>query len=174
MTSETESEKTAEDWYKQGLALGRAGANEESINAYKKAVEQDPGHFKSWFNLGIRYGKILQNIASRDSFKKALEIKPDDTMCYYSLAVVSNLIGEMEEAFGYYKEAIRVNPEFARAHSNLAMLYYSLKKGKDTVRHLRIAEKLFKEQGDTMMQANARDLLGECKREFGIGPDDEV
>ncbi|MBI5428356.1 MAG: tetratricopeptide repeat protein, partial [Nitrospinae bacterium] len=39
MTSQTESNKTAEDWFQEGLALGRLGNNESAIAAYRKAVE---------------------------------------------------------------------------------------------------------------------------------------
>ena len=93
-------------------------------------------------------------------------------MVHYSLAVVSNLIGEMEEAFKHYKEAIRINPEFGRAHSNIAMLYYGLKHGKETIHHLAIAAELFKKTGDEFMEKNARDLMQECGSEFGLKPED--
>ena len=67
-----------------------------------------------------------------------------------------------------------LNPGFGKAHSNLAVMHYSLKRGKDTVRHLRLAKKLFEEQGDLQMAENAKTLLAECYKEFGIKPDDAV
>ena len=93
-------------------------------------------------------------------------------MVHYSLAVVSNLIGEMDEAFKHYKEAIRINPDFGRAHSNIAMLYYGLKHGKETIHHLAKAANIFKETGEDFMEKNARDLLQECGKEFGLTPED--
>jgi tetratricopeptide (TPR) repeat protein len=93
-------------------------------------------------------------------------------MVHYSLAVVSNFIGEFEDAFKHYKEAIRINPEFGRAHSNLAMLYYGIKSGKETIHHLSIAVELFKQTGDEFMEKNASDLIQECGREFKLTPED--
>ena len=93
-------------------------------------------------------------------------------MVHYSLAVVSNLIGEMEEAFKHYKEAIRINPDFGRAHSNIAMLYYGIKSGKEAIHHLARAADIFKETGEDFMEKNARDLLQECGKEFGLKPED--
>lgn len=169
---ETESTKTAEDWFKQGLAQGRLGNNEPAIAAYRKAVELDPTHFRAYFNMGIRYGKIPQNLKAVQCFKKALELRPEDAMCHYSLALVSNLAGLTDEAFHHYREAIRLNPEFAKAISNLAMLHYSLKQGRETIENLLKAEKLFEKQGDAQMAANAKDLLRECYKEFGFKPED--
>lgn len=169
---ETESTKTAEDWFKQGLAQGRLGNNEAAITAYQKAVERDPAHFRAYFNMGIRYGNIPQNLKAVECFKKALQLRPDDAMCHYSLALVSNLVGLTGEAIKLYQEAIRLNPEFAKAVSNLAMLHYSLKRGKETIENLIKAEQLFAKQGDVQMAANAKDLLRECYNEFGFKPED--
>jgi len=93
-------------------------------------------------------------------------------MVHYSLAVVSNFIGEMEEAFKHYKEAIRINPEFGRAHSNIAMLYYGIKSGKEAIHHLVKAADIFKQTGDEFMENNARDLIKECGNEFDLTPED--
>ena len=112
------------------------------------------------------------NLEASKSFREALRIKPEAPMVHYSLAVVSNLIGEMEEAFKHYKEAIRINPDFGRAHSNIAMLYYGLKHGKETIHHLAKAADIFKETGEDFMEKNARDLLQECGKEFGLTPED--
>jgi tetratricopeptide (TPR) repeat protein len=89
-------------------------------------------------------------------------------MVHYSLAVVCNLIGETDDAFKHYNEAIRLNPEFAKAHSNLAMLSYSLKRGKETIHHLLKAVEMFKKTGDEFMINNAKSLLKDCFKEFNL------
>ncbi len=58
MISDTDSKKTADDWFQEGLAAGRINDSRTSIESYKKAVELDPDHFLAHFNMGIRYGKI--------------------------------------------------------------------------------------------------------------------
>ncbi|MBT5472465.1 MAG: tetratricopeptide repeat protein [Nitrospina sp.] len=172
MSQESESEKTAEEWFNEGVALGRVQKNEESIKAYGKAVELDPSHFKAWYNMGLRYGKIPQNLKAADCFKKAIEIEGEDPMVHYCLAVVSNLSGQVEQAVKHYEEAVRINPSFAKAYSNLAMVHYSIKKGKPTISNLIKAKKLFEEQGDAQLASTAADLLKECYAEFKLNPAD--
>ena len=133
MSSQQQSEKTAEQYFQDGLAFSKLGDDRKTFESYKKAIELDPDYFLAHFNLGIRYGKLRMNLEASKSFREALRLKPEAPMVHYSLAVVSNFIGEMEEAFKHYNEAIRINPEFGRAHSNIAMLYYGLKYGKETI-----------------------------------------
>ena len=172
MILESDSTKSADDWFREGVALGRLGNNGAAIQAYENVVKLDPRHFKAYFNMGIRYGKIPMNLKAAESFRKALEIKPDDIMTHYSLAVVSNLVGETDEAFEHYGEAIRLNPSFAKAYSNLAMLHYTFKRGKPALENLVKAKQLFMEEGDQRMAANADNLLKECYREFGLSAKD--
>ena len=172
MLSKQQPEKTAEEHFKDGLAFSKLGDDRKTFESYKKAIELNPEHFLAHFNLGIRYGKLRMNLEAAQSFREALRLKPEAPMVHYSLAVVSNLIGEIDEAFKQYKEAIRINPDFGRAHSNIAMLYYGLKHGKETIHHLARAAELFKQTGDEFMEKNARDLIQECGREFDLTPED--
>ena len=172
MATESEKTKTAEDWFREGVAFGRLGHNGSAIQAYERTIELDPNHFKAHFNMAIRYGKLLMNVKAAGSFRKALEIKPEDVMTHYSLAVVNNLLGDTDEAFKHYEEAVRLNPKFAKAYSNMAMMHYAIKQGRPAIENLLKARKLFDEQGEEMMAANAADLLSECYKEFGLSPKD--
>ena len=168
MTSETESKKSAEEWFQEGLTASRASDPRTCLESYKKAVEANPDHFLAHFNLGIRYGKLPMNIEAAQHFREALRLKPESPMVHYSLAVVCNLIGETDNAFHHYGEAIRINPEFARAHSNLAMLHYSIKRGKETIHYLLKAVEMFEKTEDEFMCNNAKSLLKDCFKEFNL------
>ena len=168
MSSETESQKSAEEWFQEGLAASKVGDPRTCLESYKKAIKINPDHFLAHFNLGIRYGKLPMNIEAAQHFKEALRLKPDSPMVHYSLAVVCNLIGETDNAFHHYNEAIRINPEFSKAHSNLAMLHYSVKRGKETIHHLLKAIEIFEKNGDEFMCNNARSLLKDCLKEFNL------
>ena len=89
-------------------------------------------------------------------------------MVHYSLAVVCNLVGETDDAFHHYKEAIRINPDFGKAHSNVAMVYYSLKKGKETIHHLLRAIEIFEKTGEAHMVNNAKSILNDCYKDFNL------
>ncbi|MBT6601553.1 MAG: tetratricopeptide repeat protein [Nitrospina sp.] len=168
MTTNTESNKTAEQWFQEALTASKLGDPRTCLESYKKAIEVDPDHFLAHFNLGIRYGKLPMNIEAASHFREALRLKPESPMVHYSLAIVCNLIGETDDAFHHYNEAIRLNPEFAKAHSNLAMLSYSLKRGKDTIHHLLKAIEMFEKNGDAFMSDNAKSLLKDCLKEFNL------
>ena len=168
MTTNTESNKTAEQWFQEALTASKLDDPRTCLESYKKAIEVDPDHFLAHFNLGIRYGKLPMNIEAASHFREALRLKPESPMVHYSLAIVCNLIGETDDAFHHYNEAIRLNPEFAKAHSNLAMLSYSLKRGKDTIHHLLKAIEMFEKNGDAFMSDNAKSLLKDCLKEFNL------
>ena len=84
------------------------------------------------------------------------------------LGYLPSVIGETDNAFHHYNEAIRFNPEFAKAHSNLAMLHYSIKRGKETIHHLLKAVEMFDKNGDEFMGNNAKSLLKDCFKEFNL------
>ena len=168
MSTNTEPEKSAEQWFQEGLTASKLGNPRTCLESYKKATEVDADHFLAHFNLGIRYGKLPMNIEAARHFREALRLKPESPMVHYSLAVVCNLIGETDDAFHHYDEAIRLNPEFAKAHSNLAMLNYSVKRGKETIHHLLKAVEIFKKNGDEFMANNAKSLLKDCFKEFNF------
>ncbi|MFQ5481374.1 MAG: tetratricopeptide repeat protein [Nitrospinaceae bacterium] len=172
MSSQTESPKTAEDWFKTGLSRGRAGDNEGAIEAYQKAVDLDPDHFRAHFNMGIRFGKMQLNVKAAEAFKKALELKPGEVMAHYSLALTSNLLGLTEDSIHHYKEAIRLRPEFAEAYSNLATVYYQFKQGREAIDNLLKAQKLFDQQGNRQMVATAESLLDDLFNEFHFKRED--
>ena len=46
------------------------------------------------------------------------------------------------------------------------------KSGKEAIHHLARAADIFKETGEDFMEKNARDLLQECGKEFGLKPED--
>jgi len=166
MTSEIESSRTAEDWFKIGLDRGRAGDNEGALEAYQQAVALDPDHFNAHMNMGLRYGKLLMNVKAAEAFKKAVALRPENPMVHYSLALTSNLLGLTDEAIHHYKEAIRLRPNFAEAYSNLATVYYQFKQGKEAIENLLKAQKLFDEQGNRQMVATAESLLVDLFKEF--------
>ncbi len=172
MTSDTESSRTAEDWFKIGLERGRAGDNEGAIEAYRQAVELDPDHFKAHMNMGLRYGKQLQNVKAMEAFKKALALRPEDAMVHYSLGLTANLLGLTDESIHHYKEAIRLRPDFAEAYSNLANVYYQFKQGREAIENLLKGQKLFEAQGKRQMVATAESLLQDLYKEFKLSRED--
>ncbi len=172
MTSDTEPKRSADEWFNIGLDRGRAGDHEGAIEAYQKAVEQDPDHFKSHMNMGLRYGKMLMNVKAMEAFKKAVELRPEDPMVHYSLGLTLNLLGNTDESIHHYKEAIRIRPKFAEAYSNLSTVYYQFKQGKDAIQNLLIAQTLFDEQGNRQMVATAQSLLQDLYKEFDLSRND--
>jgi len=168
----TDTEKTAEDWFQNGLELGREGDNDGAIAAYQKAVAVDPTHFRAWFNMGIRHGQIPKNVLAMECFKKAVALRPEDAMAHYSLGLIYNLLGMIDESVQSYEEAIKINPKFARAHSNLATVHYSIKRGREAISHLIIAKNLFAEMGDARTVETADSLLQECYQEFKLSPEE--
>ena len=55
MSSEPQTEKIAEEHFKDGLAFSKLGDARRTFESYKKDIDLDPDHFLAHFNIGIRY-----------------------------------------------------------------------------------------------------------------------
>ena len=55
MSTEQQSEKTAEEYFKDGLAFSKLGDDRKTFESYKKAIELDPDHFLAHFNICLLY-----------------------------------------------------------------------------------------------------------------------
>ena len=48
----------ADAFHAEGFAYRKRGDYDAAIQAYSRAIELDPGHFKAYFNRGFAYDKV--------------------------------------------------------------------------------------------------------------------
>lgn len=119
--------ETALAWFERGCTLDAERRTQPAaIEAYRRALELDPGFADAHCNLGT----LLYNLGRRDEagacFREALELAPAHPEAHFNLANVLEEVGRDESALAHYKRALEADPFFADARLNLALLFDKL------------------------------------------------
>jgi tetratricopeptide (TPR) repeat protein len=117
------SERQAEGYFQQGLALEETGAPiEEAIQSYKKAVELNPAAAGALVNLGTIYYRQRNYTEAERHYQQAIEVDSNYPLAHYNLGNLFDEQGDLARAEEHYTTALRLNPNYADAHFNLALL----------------------------------------------------
>ena len=74
-----QADMTADDFYRQGVALYNAGNVAAAKEAFDRALAKDPNHPKSHYMLGLCYASTSENAKAREHLTKFLELAPNDS-----------------------------------------------------------------------------------------------
>ncbi|MGH7342826.1 MAG: tetratricopeptide repeat protein, partial [Candidatus Rokuibacteriota bacterium] len=69
---------TAQDFYRQGVALYNANNVAEAKAAFERALGKDPAHPKSHYMLGLVFINTGDNAKAKEHLQKFLELAPED------------------------------------------------------------------------------------------------
>jgi tetratricopeptide (TPR) repeat protein len=117
------SERQAEGYFQQGLALEETGAPiEEAIQSYKKAVELNPAAAGALVNLGTIYYRQRNYAEAERHYQQAIAVDSNYPLAHYNLGNLFDEQGDLARAEEHYTTALRLNPNYADAHFNLALL----------------------------------------------------
>jgi len=116
-------EEKAEFWFQRGLALEETGAPiEAAIDAYRKALEENPAAPGALVNLGTILFRQKKFRQAKEYYARAVEADPTYPLAHFNLGNLSDEQGDFEGARKHYLEAVRLNPRYADAYFNLALL----------------------------------------------------
>jgi len=117
------AERQAEAYFQQGLALEETGAPiEKAIEAYRKAVELNPGAAGALVNLGTIYYRQRKYDEAESHYQRAIEVDANYPLAHYNLGNLYDEQGDFTRAEQHYTTALHLNPNYADAHFNLALL----------------------------------------------------
>ncbi len=111
----------AEDWYGVGLDL-EVASPEHARDAYRRALEMDPGHVDARINLGRLLQEIGQFAAAEAHYRGVLDRHPDHPIARFNLGVALEDQGRIDDALEAYRAAVRSDPTCADAYFNLSRL----------------------------------------------------
>ena len=116
-------EKQAELWFQRGLELEESAAPvAEALEAYKKAVELNPGAAGALVNLGTIHYHLRKFKEATEYYQKAVDVDPRYALAHFNLGNLCDERGLIEDAFKHYETALKLSPDYADAHYNVALL----------------------------------------------------
>jgi tetratricopeptide (TPR) repeat protein len=139
--------RSPDEWYDLGCEL-EATAPNEARDAYRRALELNPGHADAHVNLG----RLLQESgavqAAIEQYRAALDADDRHATAAFNLGGALEDLGRRPEAIAAYLRAIAADPDFADAHYNLSRLYEKTGKKQAAIRHLTQYKRLIEGKGE--------------------------
>ena len=136
-----EASMSSRDWYELGAEL-EASVPEQARDAYRRALELEPGHTDARLNLGRLLHEAGQIPAAEAHYRAAIETRPDDATAWFNLGVALEDQDRDLEAIDAYRLAIQLDPSGPDAHYNLGHLYERLGRATLALRYLNLYRKL--------------------------------
>ena len=113
---------SAADWYVYADEI-EATDPAAAEDAYRRAIEADPGFAEARLNLGRLLHAAGAVRDALDEYIAARDLDPDDATTHYNIGVAAQDLGDLAVAIEAYEHAIAIAPRFADARYNLAALY---------------------------------------------------
>jgi len=123
-----------EDWLAAALEL-EATDSRAAIEAYRRALKQDPESSAAWINLGRLLHEQGQHAEAQATYRQGLAQCSTAECLYFNLGVLLEDVDQPEVAIEMYLRAVELDPDFADAHYNLARLFEQQRKPQHAIRH---------------------------------------
>ncbi len=121
-----QKQRLADEWFQKGVDLEqRGGPAEEAEEAYRRALELDPGLAGALVNLGTIHFNARRWEEAERCYRQSLEATPGYALAHFNLGNLFDERGEHTRAVFHYQAALNVDAAYADAHYNLALLYQS-------------------------------------------------
>ena len=90
-------EKSAENYFYQGLAKSKIEDFDSAILFYNKAIELDPLMANAYGNRANAYRNTKKYKEAIDDYDKSIEIKPNDAKTYHNRGTAKRDFGHLAE-----------------------------------------------------------------------------
>lgn len=100
-------------WQLHALILQQKNKTAESIKAFEKVVDLQPGQATNYTNLGLAYEKIGNLDAALLQYQKAITIDNNSYTAFYNLGCVFLTKNDYSSAIENFKQSLKIQPDFA-------------------------------------------------------------
>ncbi|HYV14293.1 MAG TPA: FG-GAP-like repeat-containing protein [Pyrinomonadaceae bacterium] len=122
-----------------GVALLEQFKHKEAADAFRRALQLDPGLVLARINLGIALFNIPDLPAAQKELLAASAAAPSAPQPHYLLGLAAKTQNKPEEAIASFQKVLRVDPNDVGANVNLGQLYSQLRKYTEAIAALRLA-----------------------------------
>jgi tetratricopeptide (TPR) repeat protein len=136
------------DWFAHAFSLEEADPS-SSMASYQKAIDDDPCLAGAYANLGRLLHQAGRVADAETVYRAGANACAADPILFFNFAVLKEDQGSREEAIKLYKQALATDPDMADAHCNLGLLYESLGREREALRHFSAYRKLNAESDST-------------------------
>lgn len=109
--------------YALGITYYEQHNDEEALNAFARALEEDPSLAEAHLYIGNIYTRQNRLDAAIDAYQDALRVNPEFPEAYNNLGSLYAEQGRTDEAMTAYRQALEHNARFHDARTNLGLLY---------------------------------------------------
>jgi tetratricopeptide (TPR) repeat protein len=124
----------SEDLLAEALEL-EATDPRAAVDAYRRALQQDPESSAAWINLGRLLHEQGKHAEAQKTYREGLSKCSTAECLYFNLGVLLEDLNQHEVAIDMYLRAVELDPDFADAHYNLARLFEQQRKPQHAIRH---------------------------------------
>lgn len=123
-----EAKRQVQSLIEKGKELYKNDQDEQAVDTFKQAINQDPNNAEAHLRLGMSYAALDKKTESEDEYKKAIElfkkrIQSDskDGDAFFYLGEADSFLHKDEEAARSYRQATKLKPEDEEAFYQLGM-----------------------------------------------------
>lgn len=116
----------ADGYYALGRAREGQGAYAKAMDAYRKAIDADPGYVAAWNALGVLQVQTGAGEEGVRTIEHAISLSPTASHLYNNLGYALMLAKRHETAAVALQRAVELDPDNRRAWRNLATLWENL------------------------------------------------
>jgi tetratricopeptide (TPR) repeat protein len=109
--------------FSEGLRMHRERLLTQAVEAYRKAVEIDPGYFEGYYNLGLAAYDLKDLPTSLRAYEVALKLNPESADARYNFGLALHQGGFHYDAALELERILTNRPGETRTHLTLAKIY---------------------------------------------------
>lgn len=136
MNSPEGDKMNAEEWFNQGVALGKEDKWEDALKAFEKAIEIDSRYAWAWNNKGVALDRLGRYNEALKAFEKVIEIDPQDAKTWFNKGAILWRLGEHGDALKALQKTIEIDPQDARAWNNTGVTLARLGRHREALKAL--------------------------------------
>ncbi len=115
--------RLAAELCRKGYSLSINGQEQQALQYFKLAAENDPGSTAAWYGLGYCYAGKNSYTEAIAAYKQAIQTNPANEVSHYHLGNYYSKIGRYNEAIESLQQVVTLNPKFEAAYFNLGIIY---------------------------------------------------